>query len=181
MDNLPYSIPVAIGIVLALLAAFAVVVIYAYNDWIRRHDGPPSVADQVRLDDTLPLPAVDDTLEVPIVAPGTPVPAKAAAMPRPPVTIPAPAPALPVRLPSPVAREFVSNPASHEKALTEALFLAAQASCEPHETVLVPLRPVAADTFFAPPVEEHIQQMLVAAHSYRDERAYEPQHRASMA
>lgn len=183
MDNLPYPFAVGVLVVLALMAAFAVVVIYAYNDWIHRHDGPPSIADQVRLNDTLPV--LDDTLIVPVVAPAPE--AMPGALPETmPGAAPAPAfltpaPALPVRRPAPLAREFVSDPVSHERALTEALFVAAQASCEPGTTLLLPVRDVAVDSVFAPPVDEHVRQALAAAHSHQTRPGYEAQHRASMA
>lgn len=171
MDLFPYPPALAVSFGITVVVCFVVTGYALALDWMGRHDGPPSVRAQRLADeqadpglettlvDTLPVDASSET-HVPIVAPA------AAAMPRPP---------LPVR--SPAARPRAFDPAEHEQALTEALFVAAQADSSPGITRLVPLHAVAQDSSFAPDVDEHIEQALAEGLSYRE---YAPAHRAVM-
>lgn len=171
MNLFPYPPMLVALFAFVIVIAFVVVGFYAWLDWTSRHDGPPSVRQQIEGENRTETP-VEVSAEIPADPFNQPVAVTAPATPAPlgePVPIVAPVmarPPLPTRAPAARSRAF--DPADHEQALTEALFVAAQADSGPGVTRLVPLRSVSVEGTFAPDVDEHIDQALAAGHSYRD-------------
>jgi hypothetical protein len=189
MNLFPYPPMLVALFAFVIVISFIVVGFYAWLDWTSRHDGPPSVRQQIEAEnrtEAIVEPVDQPTATAPL---GEPVPVFAPAaqdMPASvPTTVPTAAPPAPVQvtrppLPTraPAARSRSFDPADHEQALTEALFVAAQADSGPGVTRLVPLRPVSAESTYSPDVDEHVMQALAAGHSYRD--GYVGTHRAVM-
>lgn len=172
MNLFPYPPMLVALFALVIVISFVVVGFYAWLEWTSRHDGPPPVRQQIEAENRT------ETIVEPGSQPlGQPVPIVAPAAQAVPVTTTTPQsrPSLPARTPAARSRSF--DPADHEQALTEALFVAAQASSEPGVTRLVPVRSVSAESAFAPDVDQHVDQAIAAGHSYRD---YVGTHRAVM-